>query len=144
MQRPHRAFARRRRPLRGARAVFLVDIQNPCWIFKGAELGAVNGIAASVGQGPFNFQIGDDVKKIRFAPPATPEGELEVHLGSCDGELLARLPLAPATRSQAVTRLPRAKVAPRAGRYDLCLRFAQTGVDPMWVIDSIQLLERQP
>jgi hexosaminidase len=79
------------------------------------------------------------VKKIRFPAPATPEGELEVRLDSCEGELIARLPLAPATGSQAVTRLPAAPIAPRAGRHDLCLRFAQRGVDPLWVIDSIAI-----
>ena len=77
------------------------------------------------------------MKKIRFPRPATPEGELEVRLGSCDGELLARLPLAPAVKSDAVTALPRAAVKPHEGRYDLCIRFAQQGVDPLWVLDSI-------
>jgi hypothetical protein len=47
-------------------------------------------------------------------------------------------------RSQAVTALPRAAVRPRAGKHDLCLRFAQPGLDPLWVIDSVQLLERGP
>jgi hexosaminidase len=131
-------------PLAGPRATFVVDIQNPCWIYKDARLDAVTAIAASVGQVPFNFQIGEDVKKIRFPTPATPEGELEVRLGNCEGELLARLPLAPAARSNGVTALPRVPVSPRPGRHDLCLRFAQRGVDPMWVIDSISLTEGRP
>jgi hexosaminidase len=131
-------------PLKGPRAAFLVDIQNPCWIFPGAPLDKVTGLVARVGQVPFNFQIGEDVHKIRFAPPTTAEGELEVHLDTCEGELLARLPLAPATRSQAVTALPRAAMSPRSGNHDLCLRFAQPRLDPLWVIDSVQLLERAP
>jgi hexosaminidase len=126
-------------PLHGERASFLVDIQNPCWIYAGAELDGVGGLVASVGQLPFNFQIGEDVKKITFPRPETAAGELEVRLG-CDGELLARLALEPATASQAVTVLPRAAIAPRAGRHDLCLRFAQAGLDPFWVIDAIQLV----
>jgi hexosaminidase len=128
-------------PLRGPRATFLVDIQNPCWIFPEASLDRVRSIVASVGQVPFNFQIGEDVKKITFPPPATAEGELEVHLESCDGKLLARLPLAPAAKSDGVTTLPRAEVDPPPGKHDLCLRFAQRGVDPLWVIDSIRLVE---
>jgi hexosaminidase len=98
-------------------------------------------VVATVGQLPFNFQIGDDVKKIRFATPVSREGELEVRLDSCEGPLLARLPLAPAAASQAVSALPRAPVEPTRGRHDLCLRFAQPALEPMWVLDSIRLDE---
>jgi hexosaminidase len=62
-----------------------------------------------------------------------------VRIDSCDGELLARLPLAPAAANPAVTRLPPAPLAARAGRHDLCLRFAQPRLDPLWVIDSIRI-----
>lgn len=125
-------------PLQGPRAAFLVDIQNPCWLYKDAALDGVTAIAASVGQIPFNFQIGEAVKKIAFAKPETAAGELLVSLG-CGGEVIARLPLAPATASQAVTALPPAKIAARGGRADLCLRFAQPTLEPMWVVDSIEL-----
>ena len=128
-------------PIAGARPSFLVDVQNPCWILAGRRLDRVDGIEVSVGQVPFNFQIGDDVKKIRFPEPTTPEGELEVRLGSCEGEVVARLPLAPAAISHEVTALEPAPLVPRRGRHDLCLRFAQPRLDPLWVIDSIRLLE---
>jgi hexosaminidase len=129
-------------PAKGPRASFLVDIQNPCWIYKDAALDRVNGIVAAVGQVPFNFQIGADMNKIRFPKPATPEGELEVRIGSCEGELAARVPLAPATRSQAVTVLAKAAMASRPGRHDLCLRFAQPTLEPMWTLDWIELGEK--
>jgi hexosaminidase len=131
-------------PPRGERAIFLVDIQNPCWIFKGADLSRARAIVAAVGQVPFNFQIGEDVKKITFPAPTTPEGELEIHTDRCDGPLLARLPLAPALRSQAVTALPEHAIDSPGGIHDLCLRFAQRGVDPLWVVDWIKLVERAP
>ena len=63
-----------------------------------------------------NGKIGDAVKKIRFATPATREGELEIRLDGCDGALVARMPLAPAVASPAVTVLPRAATAPVTGR----------------------------
>ena len=50
----------------------------------------------SVGQVPFNFQIGDDVKTIPLPKPQTPAGELEVRIDSCEGEKIAVMPLAPA------------------------------------------------
>src|SRR5687768_309284 len=128
-------------PISGGRPSFLVDVQNPCWIVAGRRLDRVDGIEVSVGQVPFNFQIGEDVRKIRFPQPTTPEGELEVRLGSCKGEVVARLPLAPAAISQEVTALAPAPLTPRRGRHDLCLRFAQPRLDPLWVIDSIRLRE---
>ena len=60
--------------MQGERAVFLVDIMNPCWIYRGADLSEVDAIAASVGQVPFNFQIGDDVKKIPLRKPQSRGG----------------------------------------------------------------------
>jgi hexosaminidase len=127
-------------PLLGPRARFLIDIENPCWIFEQADLQNVTGITAAVGQLPFNFQIGDDRNKIQLTPPTTPDGELEVHLDSCAGELIASLPLAPAIKSDAVTLLPTIPIAPRAGRHDLCLRFTQKQLDPLWALNWIQLL----
>ncbi|MEP7154851.1 MAG: family 20 glycosylhydrolase [Betaproteobacteria bacterium] len=137
-------------PVRGPRAVFMMDINNPCWIFPQASLDDIGSVVAAVGQVPFNFQIGEDVRKIRFATPTTPEGELEVHLGTCDGEIIARLPLAPAVSSNGVTQLPAATIAPRTGKHDLCLRFAQKFeqrypqpvVDPVWALDWVNLMER--
>lgn len=133
-------------PLDGPRAVFMVDVQSPCWIFSGARLDGVSGIEARVGQLPFNFQIGDLAKKIVFPEPQTADGELLVHLDDCKGEVIARLPLKPAAASNAVTTLPFASLAPRTGRHDLCLRFAQKfdpARDSFWVLDSIELAGRR-
>ena len=125
-------------PVRGDRARFLVDIMNPCWIYQGADLSGVATIEAVVGQIPFNFQIGKDIEKIKFRPPATPEGELEVRQGSCQGAVVATLPLAPAAASSGVTVLK----APLkgVGRADLCFTFTQKAVEPMWVIDRVTLV----
>ncbi len=131
-------------PAAGRRSVFSVDLANPCWIYRGVALGNVRSVLAAVGQIPFNFQIGDEVKKIRFAAPATREGELEIRLDTCDGALLARLPLAPAVASQAVTALPRAAIAPAAGRHDVCMRFAQPALEPFWVLDAVRFDEAAP
>ena len=128
-------------PLKGERAVFLVDIMQPCWIFEAADLSNVTAIAASVGQFPFNFQIGRDRDAIRLRPPATAHGELAVRLDGCEGDVIATLPLTPAVANDAVTRLPPVAIRPRSGRHDLCLEFTGHGIDPMWAIDTIELLE---
>jgi hexosaminidase len=127
-------------PLQGERAVFLVDIMNPCWLYRDVDLTQVTAIAASVGQVPFNFQIGDDVKAIPLRKPQTPAGELEVHMDGCEGEKIATLALAPAARNYAVTELPAAAIAQRDGPHDLCFMFTQAAVDPLWVLDVVQLV----
>jgi len=124
-------------PVRGDRARYLVDILQPCWIYEGADLTGVSRIEAAVGQIPFNFQIGDDIKKIVFRPPATPEGELEARQGSCDGPVVAVLPLAAAAKSQGVTVLAGDI---RGGAGALCFTFTQRAVEPMWVIDRVTLI----
>ncbi|HEY3815144.1 MAG TPA: family 20 glycosylhydrolase [Caulobacteraceae bacterium] len=127
-------------PATGPRAVFLVDILNPCWIYPGAELDGVASIGAEVGQLPFNFQVGDSINGIKFRAPATPDGELEVRLDTCDGERIAVLPLKPAVSNPAVTALPPVPIRPVAGKHDLCFTFTQKGVDPMWAIKTVDLL----
>jgi hexosaminidase len=126
-------------PAEGPRAVFLTDIMNPCWIYEEAPLDGVQAIEIDVGQLPFNFQIGRDIERITFRPPATPAGEFEVRAGGCDGERIAVLPLAPALANPAVTRL-RAPIAPRRGIADLCFTYTARGPEPMWAIDAVQLV----
>jgi hexosaminidase len=126
-------------PVAGPRAVFMIDLMNPCWIYRNADLSRGATLSAAVGQLPFNFQIGDDVHKIALRPPRSAAGELEVRIDNCDGEPVAVLPLAPAAVRDDVTLLPPARIGPLAGRHDLCLRFAQNGVEPMWAVDWVAL-----
>jgi hexosaminidase len=127
-------------PVAGERALFALDLQQPCWIFEDAALAGVSGVEARVGQIPFNFQIGAARDAIAFSRPQTPDGELEVRLDDCDGEVIARLPVAPATASTATTTLPVAPLPPQRGRHDLCLRFAQPALEPVWTLDRFRLV----
>jgi hexosaminidase len=128
-------------PVHGQRAVFLIDIMNPCWIFPAADLSHAPALRAAVGQVPFNFQIGKDRDAIRLAAPQTADGELEVHLDGCAGERIGALPLAPAVGNNAVTLLPTVRLPSAPGRHDLCFRFTQRALDPLWALDRVQLLE---
>jgi hexosaminidase len=119
--------------------VFQVDIMNPCWIYPAADLSSDRSFVAEVGQVPFNFQLGADIHNIKLNPPQTAHGELEVRLDSCAGERVAVLPLQPAIESNGVTELPAAKIARRDGKHDLCLKFTQRSLQPLWVIDRVRL-----
>ncbi len=129
-------------PIHGARESFLLDIMNPCWIWRNADLSEVSSISAAVGQIPFNFEIGDMINGVVVNSPTTPEGELTVRLGACDGPLVAVLPLAPAAGNQAVTVLPEVKLTLPEGSprdSDLCISFNRAGIDPIWGVDWIQI-----
>ena len=97
------APARGRCAGRGDRAVFNVDIVNPCWVWRDVDLARGATLTAAVGQVPFNFQIGRDADAIRRGDARTAEGELEVRTGDCTGEPAARVPLAAAAASDGVT-----------------------------------------
>lgn len=125
-------------PAPGDRAHFLLDIFNPCWRWNGAPVAGARRIALSVGQVPFNFQVGADREKIRFRRPATSAGEFEVRAG-CEGEVVATLPLAPAISNPGVTRLETALSTAVPSR-DLCITYTARGVDPLWAIDRVELL----
>jgi N-acetyl-beta-hexosaminidase len=127
-------------PIEGPRAVFLVTITDPCWVFKGAEIADGARLRATVGQIPFNFQIGKDAQRIVLPKPATREGELEVYADKCEGKPLAVLSLAPAAKNFATTTLPDTPLAGVMGQRDLCLRFTRAKLDPMWVIDRVELV----
>jgi hexosaminidase len=127
-------------PLDGPRSVFLVDIMNPCWIWRDVDLSAVTGIEVAVGQVPFNFQLGAARDQIVLSEPETVSGELEVRFDGCDGSLIAVLPLQEAAASDAVSTLSQPLSPLPDGRTDLCFRFTAHTLDPLWVIDLIALV----
>jgi hexosaminidase len=129
-------------PLKGPRPIFYVDIMNPCWIWRGADLTGVRAISASVTRIPYNFQFGGDPSRPKLRPPATPDGELEVRLDGCTGDPAAVLPLKPAAGRTEVVALPGAALAAHSGRHDLCFTFTGRSIAPLWVIDRVKLVRQ--
>jgi hexosaminidase len=127
-------------PLRGERATFTMDIMGPCWRWDDADLTGVKALEVDVGQVPFNFQIGKDIEKVRFAKARTAEGELEVRAGSCEAAPFASIPLALAARDPGVTTLTVPMPAALSGRQALCFSFAQPRLEPLWGLDRVKLV----
>ena len=125
-------------PVHDQRAVFAVDLMNPCWIWKGADLSSALKLTARLGQVPFNFQIGADKARIPLRVPATPAGELEVRLDGCQGERIAAIALGAAARGPGLGVVSGVLPA-REGRHDLCLSFTARGVEPTLVLDRVTL-----
>lgn len=134
-------------PINGERESFLLDISNPCWIWRDADLSNARSFSAAVGQLPFNFEIGDSINAVIVNPPNTPEGELTVRYGSCDGPVIVELPLAPAVNNQAATELPAGELSLTENstlRADLCISFNRNGIEPIWGIDWVQINRAEP
>jgi hexosaminidase len=129
-------------PIEGERGVFLVNISNPCWIWRGADLTKYGSVRVTVGQIPFNFQIGKDAQKIPLPKPQTPHGELELRLDRCDGKPFESASLEPAVNEQALTRLPAIPIGSQQGKHDLCFQFTRARLDPIWVIGGVELIPR--
>ena len=127
-------------PVVGERAVFLVNITNPCWVWKAADLTNVKALRAVVGQIPFNFQIGKEAAGIPLPKPATASGELEIRLDKCDGPVFETISLESAVSNNDLTRLPTLNLGEQKGTHDICFRFTRSKVDPIWVISSIELV----
>jgi hexosaminidase len=123
----------------GPRPLFALDIMNPCWIYKDADLSRGARLTAAVGQLPFNFEIGADAQKIRVGDARTAEGELEVRIDGCDGPVVATQPLPPMPADKLVNPLREIALPARPGLHDVCLRFARPRLDPMWALDWVEI-----
>lgn len=115
-------------------AVVMVNIMNPCWIYRGLDLSALHGFDVAVTHMPFDFQIGADIKKIPLNPNAALSGQLEIRLDTCTGETLAV-----GTLGTQRDRL-HLQIAPHSGVHDVCFVFARRKVDPVWALDWVQPL----
>lgn len=129
-------------PVPGQRAIFALDIQNPCWRWPDVDLSQPLRLRAQVGQVPFNFQIGAAREQIQFPRPRYRGGELLVYAGHCEGEVLARLPLGSATQVEGISQLAAVNLPVQSSRTDLCFRFAQASLDPIWAIERLHLESR--
>jgi hexosaminidase len=124
-------------PAQPGRPVMLANFQKPCWIYKSADLSNIRGLSAAVVSLPWVFREKDNA-----TPPLgeahTPSGELEVRLDTCAGALIATLPLQPAVGHLGAISL-RAALQNYSGTHDLCLKIVRPKVNPLWVLDWVQL-----
>jgi len=128
------------RPLDGPRPVYRLDIANMCWQWKNAPLDGAKRIALIIGNLPWNFALWKDDSSVVTRPKQTPAGELQVHRDSCNGPLLATLPLAKAAQTKLQTTLT-ATIPATTGSHTLCVFATGDPRDGMWAVDKIELLK---
>lgn len=83
-----------KRPVRGPRPVYAMDIGNMCWLWPHAPLAGIDRVTLTVERVAWRF--GDEAAEAVVRPKASAAGEFELHADSCSGPLLAALSLAPA------------------------------------------------
>ena len=129
-------------PREGARAIYNVDIFNPCWSWKQAPLAGIAAVEVRAGRIPYFFQLAHDEPARKFKPAKTAHGELELRAG-CDGPLLATLPMPASTDADGFVTL-RAPLRDAPASTDLCLWFTGDTRPAMWVLDRATLVPATP
>lgn len=121
-----------------SRAVYDVDLFEPCWRIRSAALAGTGAIRVAVGQLPYNFELWHDAGKIVTQPKIGPHGALAA--ARCEGGTFATAALDAAQSTDGVTVLE----VPLAGRGagDVCLRFATGTHDPIWAVESVEIAPR--
>ncbi len=128
-------------PAEGKRAIFNVNIFNPCWLWEDADLSGVQAVKVRAGRIPYNFQLAHDEPSRTFAPARSAHGELEILGNQCKGEPLASVPLPAAPDADGFLEL-RAPLVPTAARGALCIRFTGDTRPAMWTLDRVTLETR--
>jgi hexosaminidase len=121
----------------GPDPTYLINPQDRCWIYPGAELTGVAQVTVALARLPFNFGLDAGHNTAIVRPPRSPGGELEVRQDSCVTDPLAVAPLPPGevgSRGTVILPLPA-----RSGRHDLCFTYTSASFDPMVAIDWVQL-----
>ncbi|WP_375395333.1 beta-N-acetylhexosaminidase [uncultured Sphingomonas sp.] len=118
-----------------ANAAYLVDIKNPCWIYRGADLARARHIAVTVAVLPFNFQLADEAAPQILPPTATPHGEFVARHG-CEGPVLATVALPQASRG--LVRDLVADLPPGTGTSDLCLMLSRPTRESLWALGAVE------
>jgi len=129
-------------PADGARAIFNVNIFNPCWWWEGADVDGITKLRVRAGQIPYYFQLAHDEPQRRFVPARSAHGEMDILNAQCDGKALASVPLPATPGKDGFITLEAALPRSLKGRQDLCVRFTGDTRPTMWVLDTLELVPR--
>lgn len=126
-------------PADGPRAVFNVDIFNPCWRWPAAALGGIAKVRVRAGNIPYYFQLAHDEANRQFEPAQRAHGEMNIRRGNCQGPPLAEVALPPRPDADGFITLEANLPRGSAGTSDLCINFTGDTRPTMWVLDEVTL-----
>jgi len=119
-----------------------VDLINPCWIYPQVDFDLLGRIDVSVGALPYFFELWHDTDKVVSHAPAGAGDELQLRLDTCDGPLLAAVPLSAGEAPPRTVEIPLGTRASAHGIHDVCLFFAQRSRDPLRLIEWVEPVPR--
>ena len=131
-------------PAEGPRALFNVNIFEPCWQWKGAPLDGIAALRVRAGRLPYLIQLGAEDAKRRFLPAETAHGELDIRMDGCEGPRLATAPLPAAAEDEGFITVQATLPTTVNDLRDLCIRFSGDTRPAMWVLDRVTLLPSLP
>ena len=126
-------------PREGERAVFNVDIFQPCWRWADAQLTGISRIDVRAGRIPYYFQLAHDEPARKFEKATRANGEMRIRRGDCSGPVLAEVPLPEKPDADGFVTLHATLPAGLTGTDDLCINFTGDTRPAMWVLDEATL-----
>jgi hexosaminidase len=118
--------------------VYAVNIFDNCQLFPATLMDGVTAIHVDAVRMVRNYALAGDAKLVVARPHDTPFGELVVHADSCDGTVLARMPLPDPARGPSRFKLD-AKLPAQSGVHSLCLAYATPIDGPLYAIGRASL-----
>jgi hexosaminidase len=123
-------------PAQGPRPVYAVDIGNMCWLWRRAPLDGIQHVSLTVGRIAWRF--GDEAKETVVRPKASAAGEFEIHADSCQGPLIASVPLAPAVQGRGQNEIEATVSTSRfQGAHDLCVFATGDPREGQWALARV-------
>ena len=126
-------------PLEGERAVFNVNIFQPCWRWADADLSDITSLTVRAGRIPYYFQLAHDEPQRKFEKATRPHGEMKIRQGDCSGPAIAEVPLPAAPGADGFVTLEARLPSGTVSKGDLCISFTGDTRPAMWVLDEVTL-----
>jgi hexosaminidase len=119
--------------------VYSINVFNSCELYPATPMDGLTAIHVDAVRLPRNYALAHDQKLVQSHPHSTPFGELVVHADTCDGAVLASLPLPDPAHSAPSFALDAALPA-QHGEHALCLMFTAPIEGPLYAIGTATLL----
>jgi hexosaminidase len=139
---PGSDFRQREQPMPDAvsfKPVYLVNLYDHCQQLPATRMDGVAKVHVDVVRLENNYLLTYETRHAVIHPPSTSFGELVVHWDSCDGPLLATLPLPDPAHSGRQFTLDAALPEPQHGEHALCMIYATPADGPLYVFGRVSL-----
>ncbi|GAB3063589.1 family 20 glycosylhydrolase [Stenotrophomonas tumulicola] len=128
-------------PADGERAVFNVNIFNPCWRWADADLSGIGKVQVRAGRIPYYFQLAHDEPNRKFEKATRAHGEMKIRRGDCTGPSIAEVALPASPDADGFITLTATLPKGTTGTGNLCIGFTGDTRPAMWVVDEVTLAD---